>query len=132
MRGLSIKRPKSLLCGMLEDGGRVLFLLRKDKSDVERLEMPCVESFSSGNPAELAAEFKRQTGIDGEVHAVAYQSRYNAGSRKRRCMIPVLVFSITAKNMTARPSGEFSGFRWLSLDGAKMQKLDRKLEWIRN
>lgn len=131
MRGLPIKRPKSLLCGMLEDGGRTLFLLRKDETGVERLEMPCVESFSSGNSAELATEFKRQTGIDAEVHEIAMQGKHNAGSRKRKFFIPALVFKLTAKNRSAKPSAEFSGFRWLSMEDAKAARLGRKLAWIR-
>ncbi len=132
MRKMPLKKPGALVCGMLDDDGRVLFLIRRNDRGMEQLEMPCIETFSSVNVVdELATEFKRQTGIDGEVHEVAFQSRYNAGSRKRRYFVPVLVFRVTAKNRTAKPSNEFAGFRWFSLDNAKLQRLCRKLEWLK-
>ena len=126
------KKPAALVCGMLEDNGRILFLLKKDERGVERLWMPCTAIYSSANSViELAKEFKRQTGIDGEVHEVVFQNKHNSGSRKRKFIIPVLVFKMTAKNRTTKPSDEFSGFRWLSLDDAKTHRLDRKLEWLK-
>lgn len=125
-------KPTALACGMLEDNGRVLFLLKKDERGIECLEMPCTLIYSGGNPlSEITNEFKRQTKIDGQVHESILEGRYNAGSRKRRQLIPVLVFKITAKDRTARPSDEFSGFKWFSFDSAKTQRLSRKLEWIR-
>lgn len=125
--------PKALACGMLEDAGRALFLLRVDEHGTERVEMPCVLVPSGRSPvAEIRAEFARQTGIDGEVHEIAIEARHNAGTRRRRAWVPCLVFRITAKQRNARPSQEFSGFRWLSLDGAKKQKLSRNSEWLRN
>ncbi len=124
--------PKALACGMLEDGGRVLFLVRKDESGTERIEMPCVLVPSGRSPyAEINAEFRRQTGIDGQVHEAVMESRHNAGSRKRRSFVPVLVFKVTARERYARPSAEFSGFRWLSLDDARRQRLSRNAEWLR-
>lgn len=128
----TIPKPTALVCGMLEDNGRVLFLLKKDERGIECLEMPCILVYSGGNPlSDITNEFKRQTKIDGQVHESVLESRYNSGSRKRRQLIPVLVFKITAKNMTAKPADEFSGFKWLSFDSAKTQRLSRKLEWIR-
>ncbi len=124
--------PKCLACGMLEDGGRILFLSRKDERGIERIEMPCVLVFSGRDPvAELASEFRRQTGIDAQIHEIAMQLEHNAESRKRKKWIPVLVFTISAKNRTTKPSPEFSGFRWLTLNDVKMQKLTRNAEWIR-
>jgi hypothetical protein len=124
--------PKALACGMLEDNGRVLFLLRKDAAGVERIEMPCVLVPSGRSPyAEIVAEFRRQTGIDGQVHEAVMEGRHNSGSRKRRSFVPVLVFKVTARERFARPAPEFSGFRWLALEEAKRQRLTRNAEWLR-
>ncbi len=125
--------PKALACGMLEDNGRILFLIRSDVNGIERIELPSIVVPSGRSPvAEIKNEYLRATGIDGEVHEIVMESRFNAGSRKRRAMVPVLVFKITARNRSAKPpSGEFSGFRWLSLEDAKRMRLDRKLEWLR-
>ncbi|MFH1520307.1 MAG: NUDIX hydrolase [Candidatus Micrarchaeota archaeon] len=125
-------KPTALACGMLEDNGRVLFLVKKDERGIECLEMPCVLVYSGGNPlSEITEEFKRQTGIDGQVHESIKEGKQNVGSRRKKHWITVLVFRITAKNRTAKPSNEFSGFKWLDFDNAKNQRLSRKLEWIR-
>ena len=124
--------PKALACGMLEDEGRVLFLIRKDDRGIERIEMPCVLVFSGRNPvAELSSEFIRQTGIDEQIHDILFESKYNVGSRKRKQWIPVLVFKVTAKSMRANPAPEFSGFKWLKIEDAKKLKLSRNSEWMR-
>ena len=124
---------KALACGMLEDGGRILFLVRKDANGIERIEMPCVLVRSGRSPhAEINEAFPRMTGIaDCQVHEIIIEGRHNSGSRKRRGFVPVLAFKITARNRTARPSDEFSGFRWLSLDDARGQRLTRNSEWLR-
>jgi ADP-ribose pyrophosphatase YjhB (NUDIX family) len=123
--------PKALACGMLEDEGRVLFLVRTDEHGTERLEMPCVLVPSGRSPfAEIKTEFQRQTGIDAQVHEIVLESRYNAGTRKRKMWVPCLVFKVTARERRAKPSGEFSGFRWLSLEEAKKQRLGRNAEWL--
>jgi len=124
--------PKALACGMLEDGGRLLFLIRKDDRGIERFEMPCVLVFSGRNPlAELSGEFTRQTGIDAQIHDILFESKFNVGSRKRKQWIPVLVFKITAKSMRANPATEFSGFKWLKVEDAKKLRLTRHAEWMR-
>jgi hypothetical protein len=124
--------PKALACGMLEDGGRVLFLVRRDQNGTERIEMPCVMVPSGRSPfAEIKEAFPRMTGIDGEVHEIVLEGRHNSGSRKRRAFVPCLVFRVTARNRMAKPPGEFSGFRWLSLDDARKQRLSRNAEWLR-
>jgi hypothetical protein len=123
--------PKALACGMLEDEGRILFLVRTDEHGTERIEMPCVLVPSGRSPfAEIKTEFARQTRIDGQVHEIVMESGHNAGSRKRRVRVPCLVFKVTARERRARPSGEFSGFRWLSLEEAKKQRLGRNAEWL--
>lgn len=124
--------PKALACGMLEDEGRVLFLLHKDRHGIERIEMPCVVVPSGRSAfAEIKERFREQTGIEGEVHEIIFEQRFNAGSRKRKHWIPCLVFKITARKRRAKPSEEFSGFRWLTIEDAKKQKLSRRAEWVR-
>lgn len=123
--------PKALACGMLEDGGRVLFLVKMDERGIERIEMPCVLVPSGRSPfAEIKEAFPRLTGIDGEIHEIVLEGRHNTGSRKRKSIVPCLVFRITARNRMAKPSSEFSGFRWLSMDDAKKQRLTRNAEWM--
>ncbi len=123
--------PKALACGMLHDGNRVLFLVRRDTHGTERIELPCTEIFGAEDPVGgLTTEFRRQTGIDAEILEIKMQRRYNAGSRKRKRWIPCLVFSVRAKNMKAKISSEFSGFRWMDIEKAKEMKLGRKAEWL--
>lgn len=97
---------------------------------IERIELPHVFAYSGDTISQLTEAFKNQTGIDGEVDEVVIETKYNAGSRRRKKFIPCLVFRISAKNRTAKPSSEFSGFKWLSLDNAKKEKLARTAEWI--
>ncbi|MCI0503992.1 hypothetical protein L0Y65_04740 [Candidatus Micrarchaeota archaeon] len=124
---------KALACGMLEDGGRVLFLVRRDANGAERIEMPCVLVPSGRSPfADIKEAFGRLTGIaDCQVHEAALEGRFNSGSRKRRFWVPVLAFRITARERRAKPAPEFSGFRWLSLEEALKQRISRNLEWLR-
>ncbi|MBI5226247.1 hypothetical protein HY994_03330 [Candidatus Micrarchaeota archaeon] len=123
--------PSALACGILQDGERVLFLKQKDHQGNERTGLPFVMLFGSQDPVKKMTEFfLEQTGIDGHVQEVRYQARYNAGSRKGKKVIPVLAFRVDAKAAQARPSSEFSGFCWLTLDDAKSKKLFRTSEWI--
>ena len=119
--------PAALAAGLLEDHQRALFLVRKlqphggagraapaNQPGIETVELPCVLLQKGENPvASLAAEFRRQTGIDAQVHEVLFERRHNAGTRKRKVFVPVLVFKVTAKNPACRPSSEFSGYKWL-------------------
>ena len=123
--------PKALACGMLRDGKRVLFLVRKDARGAERLELPCTEIFGAEDAvSKLASEFMRQAGIDAEVLEMEAEKRYNAGSRRRREWVPCLVFGMRAKSARAAPAPEFCGFRWLGIEDAKKAKLGRKAEWL--
>ncbi len=134
--------PKALVCGLLEDEGRILFLVRKDAaSGIERIELPCILVQSGRSPfAEVKEKFPKLTGIDSEIGEPITETsggafgnaRYNAGSRKRRAWVPILVFKVTAKRMNAKPSQEFSGFKWLSLEKAKNERLSRNAEWLRS
>ncbi len=123
--------PKALACGMLQDGNRILFLVRADEHGMERIEVPCIEIFPGEDPvSKLAAEFRKQTSIDAEVSEIKMEKRHNAGSRKRKHWIPCIVFSMRAKNTKAKASEEYSGFKWLTMEQAKKMKLGRKAEWI--
>ena len=124
--------PKALACGMLEDGGRIFFLVRTGRNGIEKIELPCVLVRSGRSPfADIKEAFGEFTGIvDYEVHDIVLEARHNAGSRKRKNWVPVLVFKITARNRTAKPSDGFSGFRWLTLEDAKKKRRGRNLEWF--
>ncbi len=125
--------PKALVCGILEDGGRILFLLKRGRHCIERLTLPCAPLFPGDNPvALLTEEFRFQTGIDAETGEMILEKRWNAGSRKRKRFVSVFIFEVSAKNRQAKPSKEFSGFKWARLDDAKGGMLDRRIEWIRN
>ncbi|MFA6489549.1 MAG: NUDIX hydrolase [Candidatus Micrarchaeia archaeon] len=123
--------PSVLACGLLEDGERALFLCRKNRDGVETVELPCVLLFKGENPvARIAEEFRRQTGIDAQAHEVLFERRFNAGTRKRKIYIPVLVFKLTAKAHSAKPSQEFTGYKWLTSKDLAGQRRARNLLWL--
>jgi len=125
------KKPTALACGLLEDGNRALFLCRKDALGVETLELPCALILAGDNPVSaLTSEFRRQTGLDGQVHEVIMEGKHNIGSRKRKQLVPVLVFKVTAKAASARQSGEFSGFEWLERRELLGRRLGRNFQWF--
>lgn len=125
--------PKAVACGMLEDGGRVLFLERERRGK-KRLVLPFVKIWGGADPvSEIGKAFEEQAGIDGEIHEVIFEGSYNAGSRKYKKWIPLLVFRVTAKKMKCRPAEEFSGFRWVSLKDAKKREKKKELffeKWV--
>lgn len=129
-----VEYPKAFACAMLKDGGRVLFLVGKEKYGRKRLVLPNVEIRGRRDPvAEIGKAFFEQAGIDGQVHEVIFEGRYNAGSRKYKKWIPLLVFKVSAKRMQAKPSSAFSGFRWLGIKDAlgKERKKEVFLEkWV--
>jgi hypothetical protein len=124
--------PSALAVGLLEDIDRALFLVGRDGRGEERLEMPCVEVMPGEDPvAALGAAFRAQTGIDAAVHEVRFQRKYNAGSRKRKILVPALVFRVTAKHAECRPSAGFCGYKWLEQKDLAGKKLSKKSEWLR-
>lgn len=123
---------KLLACAMLEDNKRFLFLKRKEKNGIERIELPSIIILGKDSASQLVQTFREQTGIDGEISDIIFETEYNAGSRKRKNFIPCVVFRFLAKNKTAKISKEFSGFKWLALKDAKKQKIARISEWIKN
>ena len=125
--------PSALAAGLLEDGARALFLVRRNVLGEEIFEIPCVEVMAGENPvATLVAAFRQQTGIDAEVHGILFQRRHNAGTRKRRAMVPALVFKLTAKSHAVTPSQGFCGYKWLAPADMGGKKLSKKSEWLRS
>ena len=117
----------------MEDGERALFLVRRGVLGEEMFEVPCVELMAGENPvAALAAAFRAQTGIDAEVHGILFQRRHNAGTRKRRAIVPALVFKVTAKSHAVKPGAGFCGYKWLAPGDMGGKKLSRKSEWLRS
>jgi len=124
--------PAALAAGLLEDGERALFLVRKNVLGEEMFEIPCVEVMAGDNPvAALYAAFRAQTGIDAQVHEILFQRWHNIGTRKRKARVPALVFKLTAKSHAVRPAPGFCGCRWLAPADMAGKKLSRKSEWLR-
>lgn len=122
----------ALLCGILEDSGRVLFLIRRDGQGQEMLEMPYAAVKEGENEvAALATAFREQAGIDVQVHGVIMQGRYNAGSRKRRRWVPALGFKVTAKSARVNAGEGFMGYRWVALDEIGNFRLGRSAGWLK-
>ena len=131
-KAIAIQQPSALAAGLLEDGGRALFLVRRNLKGVETVELPCVLLLNGENPvARLTEAFWQQTGIDPEVHEILFERRHNAGSRKRKNWVPVLVFKITAKSASAKPSSEFSGYRWIASEDLGRFKPGKNCDWFR-
>lgn len=123
--------PSCLAAGLLVDGNRALFLVRVNEKGEELLEIPCALLMKGENPvAALASAFRAQTGIDAQVHEVLFEKRHNVGSRKRRALVPALVFKITAKSHAVKCAPEFSGYKWLEQKELLGKKLSRKTEWM--
>lgn len=119
------KVPKAFACGILEDRGRILFLVKKDEHGFERVLLPSVMVNSGRSPvAEIQGEFLRQAGIEARVEGVLFEGKYNYGTRRGKSFIPLLAFSMAARRMQAKPSSEFAAFRWISIKEALEQ--DRK------
>lgn len=121
---------KALVCGLLEDDGRVLFL-KKIENGLEKIELPSIIVPSGRSEfAQIKEKFFLMTGIDGQVGDIIFQSTYNAGTRKRKNLVPCLVFRISARTKRAKPSEEFSGFVWLKISDVIKLKKTKKLEWL--
>lgn len=117
---------KVLLCALLEDGGRVLFLER-EFGDTVKYSLPCVLVEESEDPVKaLAGAVAVQVGIDCQVGRVAFTGRYNVGSRRRRQFVGVLVFECKAKNYSSRVKT-----KWVRLDEAPKLQLARECEWLK-
>lgn len=126
-----VPTPTALVCGLLKDGERFLFLKQKDGQGVERISLPCVPVFGGEDAVKKLSEaFLEQTGIDGHVKEVVLEGKHNVGSRRKKRFIACLGFLVAAKNAQASPAPPFSGVVWLSLEDARKRKLVRTSEWI--
>lgn len=130
MRIRALPKTQVLVAGALEDQGRFIFVKRK-AGEVETVELPQVLIPQGSDPVRaLAGVFLAQLGIDAHVHEPIHEARHNAGSRKSKRWIPVLVFRVTAKNPRAKPAPGL-GYTWISIDDARKKKLARSAEWMR-
>lgn len=124
------KYPQVVVCGMLEDNGRIFFLKQKGRDGLERFEVPHILVYSGDPISQIHDAFKKQTGLDPQIGEIILETKVNAGSRKNKVRVPCLVFKITAKNKTAKLDSSFSGFKWLSLNDAKKQRLHKNALWV--
>lgn len=130
MKMRTLPKPSVLAAGALEDNGRFLFV-KKIAGETEVIELPCAIIPMGANPVSALVEvFHSQLGIDAQVHEVMAENRHNAGTRRFKRLIPVLVFRVTTKNASAKPAPGL-GVAWLKLDDAKKMRLSRNSEWLR-
>jgi hypothetical protein len=127
-----VSEVSALLCGILEDNGRILFLVRKDERGREMLELPhALVKAGENEVLALTAAMREQAGIDAQVHEVIKQGKHNAGSRKKKRWVPALGFRATAKSAKVSLGKGFAGFRWIALREIGNVKLGRNSEWLR-
>jgi len=128
---VNLPEPSALVCGILEDGDRALFLKRQHATGGDAIELPSILITKAENPvSSLSSAFREKTGIDAQVHEVLFERRYNVGSRKRKKSIPVLCFKLSAKNAKAVPGTGFSGYAWLTIEQARAMKKSKNTEWL--
>lgn len=124
--------PKALVCGLLEDNGRVLFLVERGPDGKERLALPGRIVFQGENEALAVKEcFAKYAGLDVQVHEIKVQGKHNAGSRKNKLWVPALGIKATAKSCTPKTLPPFTGVKWVSLKEASLGKLARTAEWLK-
>jgi hypothetical protein len=125
--------PKALICGMLERGDKMLFLVRKDGRGVERVEMPCVHGSTSTDPAgQLTEAFRKQTGIKAEMGNLRMEGRHNIGSKGKVVFVPVLVFEMSPDSPLVRPDpGKgIERCEWMTMMEAKGRQLTDNGMWL--
>ncbi len=124
----------ALACAFIQDGIKILFLKKQSQSPKNPMELclPCVLVQQGENPVTaLARAVRTQAGIDAQISEAKFEGKYNAGSKKRKILVPALGFQAAAKSARCNPSKEFAGFAWLPLAIAKKQKLARTAEWLK-
>lgn len=124
---------KALLCGMLEDGEKMLFLVRKDGKGIERVEMPCVYGYTSTDPiGQLAEAFKKQTGVKAETGKVRMEGRHNIGTDSAPVWVPVLIFEMTPDEPLVKPDpGKgIERCEWMTVMEAKSRQLTDNGMWL--
>jgi len=120
-----------LACGILEDNGRILMLIRKNERGTEQFELPYVLLAKGDNPVQsLTAMFMSSAGIDAQVHEIILEAKHNIGSRKRKRFIPAVAFHMTSKSSRVSLAPQFSGFKWVPRDEVAKLRLSRQAEWL--
>ncbi|MEW6034989.1 MAG: hypothetical protein AB1529_00110 [Candidatus Micrarchaeota archaeon] len=122
-----MNQPKALIVGMLERGGRALFLLRKEGHGTG-IEMPCVYGSLSADPvSQLSEAFRKQAGIKAEAGRIVLEGRYEHEGNH----IPCLVLEMRQlRKEEPDPASAYAGFEWLTLDEAKLRKHSKKGSWL--
>ncbi len=128
------KAPRALVCGLLESEGKALFLLRRDESGVERLELPWIYGTIAADPVGAMGEaFRKQTGIKARAERIAFESKEDIGEEGRPDIVPVIVFSMASDRKAMAelyPAHEYSGSLWLTMDEAKLRPLGKHARWL--
>ncbi|MBI2079265.1 hypothetical protein HYT84_00750 [Candidatus Micrarchaeota archaeon] len=121
--------PKALSCGIIEDNGRILFRVFQDEHGINRVETPCVLVLSGESiTAKLKAKLSEILENNVEIGEPIAEFFYNAGSRKKKNLIPCVVFKIqTFGRIEVRKKSEF---RWLRIEETKDMRKTKESEWL--
>ncbi len=123
--------PSALVCALFEDNGRYFFLEKTDERGRKQIELPSVLINEGEDPVSVLAAYLRSAlSLDSQIHLVSLRGKFNAGSRKRRRMIPALAFRCSAKKMQPKISAPYSSSRWLTAEDSLKEKLGRNSEWL--
>ena len=118
---------KVLLCALLEDNGRTMFL-EHQMGETVCYSLPCVLADEKENPIELLKKLVLQkTGIDAQIGLLALTGKHNAGSRRRKLFVNALCFVAKAKSFSTKTK-----VKWVALKEAGKLKLCRESEWLKN
>lgn len=123
--------PAALVCAIFREGGRALFLIKKNSNGKEELELPCTTIGPRVDRAGAAkAEFYRATGIDGHMVGATFTGQYNCGSKNREVWIPAIAYRIEAKSTKTTVSPEYEGAKWLRPEEAEKVGVSKKCAWL--
>ncbi len=123
--------PSALVCALFEDNGRYFFLEKTDLAGKIQIELPCVLVNEGEDPVSSLSNYLRSSlSLDAQIHLISLRGSFNAGTRKRRHMIPVLAFKCTVKRMSVKLPAAYSGSLWLSAEASFEQKMGRNTEWL--
>ncbi len=121
--------PRAVVCGMLERDGKALFLSRKGPDGEERFELPWVIGTTRADPiGQIAEAYQKKTDIKVRTGDLFIESEVEEDGR----MLPVLVFRMEtdAETLAPYPGGGYTGFRWMSLEAAKKERLGAMARWL--
>jgi len=121
--------PKALICGILEEGDRMLFLKRKNEEGQEELELPHIFAGASADfVSQLTEAFRKQTDVKAEMGPLMAEGEYPLSEGKT---IPAMAFGMIAERKDVAPAPEFTGHEWLGLESAKKRRLSMALSWMK-